>query len=231
MSQVAFAEALGTKQSVVSKWEKGAHKPSPDAFAKLAGIAPDMEKFYFLEQAGIPSSYFMGDIGDKMPEAMIAAASDVVSKAFGAPGDRNIDAQMVPLLADPIAAGSPLSINESDIKTFVPMLPAWFPKGATVYAIEVDGDSMEPTLGHGYIAFIDVTKRDPAKLIGHMVAARVGDGCTIKWLRFSNKHYTLVPQHSSPRHEVRVMNDEDDWAVIGEVIRWVGAPPPPPKRK
>ena len=232
MSQAQFSKALKTGQGSVSKWEKATNRPTPDMLARIAVLAPDADKFFFLEEAGIPKEFFFGTMHETMTQEMISAAGSVVSQAFEIKKSvppQEIAATLVPLLRDPIAAGNPRSIDEADVGGYVPMLAAWLPKGAIPYAFRIVGDSMWPVLAEDYIAIVDVTKRDPKNLIEHLVLARVGEGCTAKWLRHNNKHYTLVPQNASPRHEVRVMNDDDDWAILGEVIRWIGAPPSPRK--
>jgi SOS-response transcriptional repressor LexA len=71
---------------------------------------------------------------------------------------------------------------------------------------------------------IDAAQHDPKKLVGQMVAAREGDGVTIKWLRKDKNDYLLVPQHVSPKFPVRIMRDEDDWSVVGVVVKWIGYP-------
>ena len=84
---------------------------------------------------------------------------------------------------------------------------------------------MAPVVGDGYIVIVDVSRRDPKKLVERMVAAREGDGVTIKWLRRDGDTYLLVPQHVTPRHQVRIMRQEGDFSIVGEVIKWIGQPP------
>jgi hypothetical protein len=45
---------------------------------------------------------------------------------------------------------------------------------------------------------IDLTQKDPKRLVNDMVAARDAEGgVTIKWLRKIGNYYMLVPQHTS----------------------------------
>jgi phage repressor protein C with HTH and peptisase S24 domain len=93
-------------------------------------------------------------------------------------------------------------------------------------AIRVTGDSMSPILEEGYVVLIDLTQKDPKRLVNEMVAARDSEGgVTIKWLRKIGKYFMLVPQHTSQRHEPQMIESDDDWAVVGKVIRWIGEPP------
>jgi len=54
-TQKQFADALGVRdQSLISKWESGATRPSGTAIGLLASIAEGKTKKFFLAQAGIP---------------------------------------------------------------------------------------------------------------------------------------------------------------------------------
>jgi SOS-response transcriptional repressor LexA len=229
MSQTEFAQALRIDQTSVSKWERGLNRPTPDMFARLAGLADGVEKFYFLEEAGIPKEYFMGGIEKVLPSELITASQNIVASALV--GYAAIDSVAVPILADAVAAGNPLTINERDISSVVPLPSVWLPRGAQLYGLSVEGDSMSPVLHDGDIVIVDVSKRDVKKLVGSMVAARVGDGVTIKYLRKSGKFHQLVPQNTSPRHEICIMSEDDDWAIVGEIVKIIATPPQPLKAR
>jgi transcriptional regulator with XRE-family HTH domain len=87
MNQTAFAFALGTRPSTVSKWESDHNRPSPDVFVRLAKIADGAEKLFFLEEAGLPPSYFYGE---KMLPEIKEASTRVVSRALGAVAEKEI---------------------------------------------------------------------------------------------------------------------------------------------
>jgi SOS-response transcriptional repressor LexA len=215
MNQARFAEVLGTTQSNVSKWEKGAYPPSPELFIKISELLHGRaEALFFLEEAGVPKGYF---------EGTGAFADETFSTRFI---EKQVDVIQVPLLHDRAAAGAGRAIDERDIELHVPMLKSHMPPGARVIALRVKGDSMAPVLLEGYVVFINLNARDPRRLIGHMVAAVEGEGVTIKWLRRSKKTLLLVPQHISPRHEVRAFSDESELRIVGEVVKWIGYPQP-----
>jgi len=151
------------------------------------------------------------------------ASLEVVAQSLS--GDTR-DQRNIPLLRDAIAAGNPRGIDESEIVAQIPFLKRWLPRGAQLYAFKVAGDSMAPIICDGYLVIVDAAQRDPKSLVGQMVAAREGDGVTIKWLRKDKDTYLLVPQHVSPRIPVRVMREEDDWSIVGVVLKWIGYPPP-----
>lgn len=89
---------------------------------------------------------------------------------------------------------------------------------------------MEPILRDNDIALVDVSRRDLKKLNERMVAVRIGDGVTIKWLRYAGKFFQLAPQNTSLRHEIRILTEDDDWSIVREVVKWIGEPPPPMRK-
>lgn len=215
VNQERFAELLGVSQSNVSKWEGGVYPPSPELFIKLAELLKGRaESLYFYEQAGVPKEYFEG--GGAFENANYA-------EKFIA---RQIDIIQVPLLHDRAAAGMGSKVNERDIDYLIPMLRSQLPPSGKIVALRVKGDSMSPILLEGYVIFVNVNQRDPRHLVGRMVVASEDDGVTVKWLRKSSRTFILVPQHVTPRHEVRVFEAESDLKILGEVVKWIGYPQP-----
>lgn len=221
--QLPFAEKLGVDQATVSKWEAGKARPTPDAFVRLASLAEGVEKLFFLEHAGLPAEFLDGK--SMLPEIQ-EASHRVVGRALNLDSPEPV---WVPLLKDPVSAGNPRAIREKDVLDTIPMTRRLVPRGGQLYAFHVSGDSMAPLVNDGYIVIVDATQRDPKRLVGHMVAAREGDGVTIKWLRKDKDTLLLVPQHISPRIPVRVMRPDDDWDIVGVVVKWIGYPAPPRK--
>jgi len=174
MTQKQLAEALGISQVAVSRWEKGVDRPSGQALIALGRLAPDSEKHWWFEQGGV-----------KPHDLRNEEAVD----------DR--DLTLVPLLKDAVAAGTPRQVDENEIERRIPMLKEWLPRSGKIVALKVSGDSMDPIIQHGHIVLVDTTMRDATKLVEKMVAAREGDGVTIKWLRKDGPHYMLVPQHTA----------------------------------
>ncbi len=203
-NQTEFAIACKVTQGQVSLWEKGVNVPTPKVFLIFAKLAPEADKQMWMAEAGFEET---------------AAASMV-------------EMLQIPVLRDSAAAGTTRSIDESEID-YVLQLPKHLVRHrGKLIGLEVEGDSMSPILESGYIVLVDTATRRPESLDGKMVAARDGDGVTIKWLRRQNADmYLLVPQHTSPRHQVQVLQAHGDWSIVGEVVKWIGEPPPPPKKR
>jgi SOS-response transcriptional repressor LexA len=229
MSQTDFAAALNVGQGNVSKWERGTNKPLPDVFVRIAGLVSGADKLFFWEAAGLRSEYFMGTAEKTMPSELVRATTQVIAESYAPIGDRSnktAEAVLVPLLSGSAAAGNPRSISERDIDQYLPCPKYLLPKGGAIVAVKVSGDSMAPIVDDGYMVFVDISKREPDKLINKMVAASDADGVTIKWLRRDLGHYLLVPHNVSQRHPVRVLNTQAGWGIVGEVVKWIGQPKP-----
>jgi SOS-response transcriptional repressor LexA len=211
MDQRSFAKELGVSQPVLSKWERGEYKPPPMALAAIA--RKDYENAsWWCEQAGPQFAESLKQV------QIIEQTRDELKKK----GDRVV---WVPLLHDALAAGFGREISEQDIDREIPFAAALMPHGGKLRALRVSGNSMAPIVEEGYVVVIDMSQQDPRKLVGQMVAAREASGVTIKWLRKDKDLYLLVPQHVSPHIPVRIMREDEDWGIVGVVLKWIGYPP------
>lgn len=201
LNQAELAQTLGTGQTNISKWEKGKDKPPHTALLVMADLVPDAEKGQWQEWAGIKPS---------------------------PPSPR--EPRDIPVLRDAAAAGTPRMVNEKEIDFRLSLPSHLLPIGGKLFGVPIDGDSMSPVLETGYVAVVDINRRDPKKLQNRMVAARDEDGgVTIKWLRYQEPMYLLVPQNTSLRHPVRIIREGDEVSIVGEVVMWIGKPPIPRK--
>jgi SOS-response transcriptional repressor LexA len=184
-------------QANVAKWEKNKLKVPGRMCAALSRIAPDEDREFWLLQAGVD------------PTAVTSGAAQT---------------REIPVLRDAAAAGTPRAIDPNEFEYTVCLPPAMLPPGGKLIGLRIEGESMTPVLHTGFIVLVDTTKHQMSALVGKMVAARDGDGVTIKWLRKQGKVYLLVPQNTSPQHEVRLVTEGDDVEIIGEVVKWIGEP-------
>lgn len=204
LTQAELAQVLGSSQGAITRWERQIDSPPVAVFNLLADLVPDEQRHLWIELAGGESPSH---------DAMTAHM------------------RSIPILRDSAAAGTARIIDEREIDFTLLFPPRLLPAGGKLVGFKITGDSMSPILETGYVVLIDITQRDPAKLVDRMVAASNEHGVTIKWLRKQDDIYLLVPQNTSPRHPVRVITSHGGWSIVGEVVKWIGAPPPPPKRK
>jgi SOS-response transcriptional repressor LexA len=208
----------GVAQQTVSKWESGTAMPTPANFSMLATLASGDDRLYFLRAAATGAG-------------IDQASKNLLSRTPARP-ERGSGMVFIPLLKDSAAAGTPRALDEKNIETQLE-IPAWMcPKAKGCVAIRVTGDSMSPILEDGYIVLVDTTQRDPKKLVNEMVAARDSEGgVTFKWLRKMKNVYVLMPNHTSIRHDPIVIDSDDDYAVVGRIVHFIGQPPRPKGRK
>jgi len=227
LSQTAFAQALGVGQGNVSKWERGDNRPVPDVFVRIAALVQGQDRFFFWEEAGLPSEFFMGTAENTMPSEIVRATKRVIAESFAPANDRATktgDAALVPLMTGSAAAGNPRAIESRDIEEYLALPKRMLPQSGTIVAVRVKGDSMAPLVNDGNTVLIDLSVRDPKQLVGRMVVAHNSDGVTVKFLRKDKQDFLLVPYNISPRHDVMVFRPKDGWSIVGAVVMWIGAP-------
>lgn len=83
-------------------------------------------------------------------------------------------------------------------------LPPWA-RSRRLSCIVADGDSMEPTIRHGYFLAVDPNDIDPIN--GQIYAVRTGDGLVVKRLRRAGDRWNLVSDNKE--YPPRPMEEED----------------------
>ena len=206
MTQIDFAKSVGVDQGAVTNWELGKRNPSPEFLLRIAALTTDENlKRQLLEASGL---------------------ADFVAKSEPKSSTADYPTLSIRLLRDPAAAGTPRMVDEREVERLLVLPRFMFPDAAgEIVAIRVKGDSMTPMIMPRSIVYIDLSQREPKRLVGAIVAARVDGGVTIKLLRRSRNIYMLVPYHISLRHEVTPLSDLENDAIIGKVLGWYSEPP------
>lgn len=195
LGQVAFAKVFDVKQSQIARWETG-DRPMPlVAVLKVAEIAPPERKDGWLRAAGI-----------------------------SAPKKEKRDSSVreVRVLRDSSALGTIRATYEEEIEFTWEIPQQLIPvKGGVLQAIRVPDDGMSPILERGFVAVIDITQRDPRKLVNSMVVTRDKEGVAIRWLRRDMGLDLLIP-NDLQRHTMQAL--ETGRALAGAVVLWTGKP-------
>jgi SOS-response transcriptional repressor LexA len=199
LTQEGLAAHCKVHQGMIARWESGELQVPGDALVIIGRLASEPDKWWWWQLIGLKEE----DFGSVRAEGRYA---------------------LVPLLKEAVAAGTGRIVTEKEIDSYLTFPKEWLP-ARNVTALKVKGDSMSPIIEDGYIVLVDTSQRDPGRLIGSMVAAREDDAVTIKWLRKEGKFYQLVPQHTSVRHPVRILTPDQDFGIVGRVIKWIGEPP------
>ena len=220
LTQHALAQKLGVLSYAVSSWEQGRWEPSGEHYAQLARLAPPAEAQFFLKKIGIDRK--MLSKLQREPSAQVPEIRIYTTEEWRTGTEDRFQTQL-PVLRDEAAAGSPREINEREIDSFIAVPSKFVPKGPGAYTgIYIRGDSMAPILRDRFIVVVDHGSRDPARLRGRMVAARVEDGVAVKWLARESRPAHIVLHSENPGYEDIVIASPETNPIIGDVVFWWG---------
>ena len=231
VSQERLARRLEVTKKTVAEWEQARQLPSPERALRLARLGSGGPlRRWFTQQA-------LARIGADAPLVLDALLPSRRAGQGPLPGaDLRVVAAAdwperfralegldhyapIPLLKDAAAAGSPRQITEADIDGYALIYYAWCPNPGNFTCVRVRGDSMAPILHDGAIVALDHTQRDPLALNQKMVAARVEDGVTVKWLeRQPDGALRLVPENKA--HPTLTLPRTPENPIIGLVGWW-----------
>ena len=155
---------------------------------------------------------------DVRPKFRLVGSKRELAQAEGAHWTEQYVA--VPLLSDEAAAGNPRHVRDDQIGGYALVYSRWVRDVETTRCLRVKGDSMEPVLPDGSICAVDLAQRDPKALLKKIVAARVDDGVTIKWLQLAKEVLVLRPENRE--HDTIVLHpgEDEDNPIVGQVTWW-----------
>lgn len=126
----------------------------------------------------------------------------------------------VPLLADSASLGGGNIIEDARLEGYCLIYKDWLGRGRH-YAIRVRGESMTPTLGDGDIVAVDLSDTSPKSLRGKVIAAKVGDGVTIKRFVIRDSDRPWYFQADNPeweREHGQITAKPKDGLILGKVV-------------
>ena len=212
LSQEQLARRLKVTKKTIAEWEQARQSPTPERALQLARLAaPGELRQWFtrfaLEQIGADTGIVLDALlparrGSGRQAPLPAPGLRVIPSADWSDRFRALEGLdhyvPIPLLRDAAAAGSPREISEADMEGYALIQYAWCPNPADFTCVRIRGDSMSPILHDGALVAIDHSQRDPLALHQKMVAARLDDGITIKWLdRQPDGTLLLVPENKN----------------------------------
>lgn len=142
---------------------------------------------------------------------------------FTQPKSINLVSKFVVPLLGVANAGEALSVANDTIEGYVE-LPPNIKNGKNLFALRVDGDSMNlmdingKKISDHSIVFVDQSQVTPQE---NFVVLVIINGCaTIKKFSFDRKinMIKLIPVSSNPRHKPILLNPYDDFVVNGTVV-------------
>ena len=231
LSQEQLARRLNVTKKTIAEWEQARQLPSPERALQLARLSPpgDLRRWFIrqaLDRIGADDSLVEDALLGRRharQAPLPAAGLRVIPSADWSDRFRALEGLdhyvPVPLLRDAAAAGAPREVSGDDVEGYALIQYAWCPNPADFTCVRVHGDSMSPILHDGALVAIDHSQRDPQALRQKMVAARLDDGVTIKWLDLQpDGTLLLVPENKS--HSPIPLPRTPDNPIIGLVSWW-----------
>lgn len=71
---------------------------------------------------------------------------------------------------------------------------------------------------------IDTAQREPKRLVDKIVAARDGDGVTIKHLRRTGETFVLSAYNQQSSFPVTIFDEASGYSIVGVVTNWISFP-------
>lgn len=220
-TQREFAELCGVGQSAVSQWESGDDVPTPSTYIRLAAIANEPLRTYFWEQSGLSR------------EAIASAATLEQNATYTKPPRIKLEPRRAQTAAI-LLSGEPQmmeicllrnAMSEEDVDYSFPFPSDWLPQGGRVIAVRAIGETAVPIVSEGDIVLIDVSRRDPRRLVDEIVAERAGRSIKVKWLRELGGMFVMLPHIGRPPEEVKretkVIQGRGDQDIMGAVVGWI----------
>lgn len=188
--QDALASELGTSQSTVSRWIKGA-EPGGEMVEKIREAA---------RRRGLMPAELQTTVGD------VALLNLRVGMGNGG------------LISIPLdSRGKPVKQAVLGHWSFPDQVKAGWRRLDAVYALPVTGDSMEPTLANGSYVFVDTTHTNPTP--EDIYAIDYGDGLMVKRIALiprSDKVRVISDNDRYSSYELL----RSELMVYGRVVAW-----------
>lgn len=199
LSQGELAERLGTTQKTVSSWEAGGAEPRGAMLRKLTDV--------------LGTDFMVASIEQSLQSELIQRGLDSIG---------NVPVSLIPRMTVRASAGNGIDVTSEDVENWVAFGTNWLKRKGirpeSCAALTVQGDSMEPEISDGDLAFIDrgnvsVTPREGVFVFRHLndvsvkrLRVQPGAGVVVRAVNPQYGQYTIAP------------NNPEDFQVIGRVF-------------
>ncbi len=195
-TQTALAAQLGVHQSAIARWEGGGQVPTPAVLMKMSELAPEQDRQWWRDQATEQAGIFNTSIP--------LSAPDRERKIFF-------------LSAEEVGLPDSM-LNPKAVLTFP---EEWFPQGGIIHAAQISSPAPSPFPGVSTIALIDVSRRDPDRLRGKLVAAYTGAGIEPMKLRQLKNSWFLVPMQETEENPARSLRHHGEYSIAGLILKMI----------
>ena len=211
LTQADFAKKLNVSDRTLRDYEKNRFSISYDFLTKLVeefNVNPE----WLLKGEGQLFSEETKKVLKTKPESSIP---DECQDTF----------HYIPLLRLKTAASNSLVVYKQDEKAeaVIAFARYWiknkfYASAPNLRAMEVDGDSMEPTINHGDIILVDQSRKTPSSGI---YVIRIDDTLVVKRIQRKPDHIIKVMSDNKIYEDYEIDLTKDSNEVIGKVI-WYG---------
>ena len=233
LTQAALAERLGVSSATVSRWMKGTHEPTGEAYVSLGNLVGSPEDVYFWERAGINTASFpetssrvaVSSLRVKLTDFKFVSGRKLSGKAIA--GKTN--AVAIPLLnvtafGDPIPPERHVHLSEAKIEEVLVAPLSWCPHPGGMICMHMAGDSMLPLIAPKAVIAVDLHVTDRAALRGKIVLASHRDlGFKVARLqRVASADILVSANHGYVPSSI---TGNAKWKLFGQVLWWVSKDP------
>ena len=235
LTQAALAERLGVSSATVSRWMKGTHEPTGEAYVSLGNLAGSPEDVYFWERAGINTASFpetssrfpVSSVKVRLTDFKFVSGHKLSSKVVA----NKANAVAIPLLnvtayGDEVPPERHVHLSEATIEEVLMAPLSWCPHPSSIICVHAGGDSMLPLIPPKALIAVNMHVTDRATLSGRIVLASHRD------LGFKVARLERLPSADilvSANHKYAPLDIKDDpkWKIVGQVLWWVSRDPAP----
>lgn len=200
ITQQKLADLSGLGQGTIGDYESGKTKGSIKGLEKISKALNLNKK----ERAELFGSFIPKDIAIKLKQ------DEVIEK-------QKIDIVQVPVYGRVSAGNGELLIDDAQILRYIPMAKGTVPKGA--FFLEINGDSMEPTLHDGETALVNPNDIDYIE--NKIYVSVLHDEGYIKRIVIDENAIMLISDNPKYRPIFVREEEKEYFRIIGRVVKVV----------
>ncbi len=233
LTQTTLAQRLGVSSATVSRWMKGTHEPTGEAYVSLGNLAGSPEDVYFWERAGINIASFpetssrvaVSSIKVKLSDFKWVSGHKLSSKAVA----NRASAVAIPLLnitayGDRVPPERHVHLSEAKIEEVFTAPLDWCPHPSSMIFMHVAGDSMLPLILPKAVIAIDMHVTDRAILSGKIVLVSHRD-LGFKIARLLRLPSADILVSANQKYAPLDITADSTWKVVGQVLWWMSKDP------
>lgn len=233
LTQAALAERLGVSSATVSRWMKGTHEPTGEAYVSLGNLVGSPEDVYFWERAGINTASFpetssrvaVSSLKVKLSDFKFFSGHRLSAKTVAS----KANAVAIPLLnvtafGDEVPPERHVHLSEAKIEEVLMAPLSWCPHPGGMICMHVAGDSMLPLIAPKALIAVDLNATDRIALRGKIVLASHRD-LGFKVARLQRLAAADILVSANHKYVPISITGDARWKIFGQVLWWISKDP------